>query len=649
MTSVPDAPAQDPAPAPPAPDGARDEDPEAPSATAPRATPSTATDAAPATDPDDTPATLAARDRALRGALRHSRGHALAVLLCSLASALVTLAEPAVLGHALDLLLAHDPGARPWVVLCAGLVVAEIVLDAATAVLAGTVDARSAAWLRLRALDGLLRADPHRAGARFAPGDLATRLTANAAEAGTVPAAAAGALAAVLPPLGALAALALIDGWTAAAFLLGVPLLVLLLRAFARSSSLAVGRYQRVQADMADRLAEVLAGAHTVAAAGTADRERRRVLAGLPLLGAEGRAMWRVYGRAVARGGVLMPLLVCLVLAVGGVRLAAGHLDVGDLVAASRYAALAAGAGAVAGVLATLVRGRAAARRSAAPTVLPPVAHGPLTLPADGPGTLELRGVGNGQDGVRVLDDVTLTLPGGTTVAVVGRSGAGKSAFAAVAGRLTDPDEGRVLLDGVPLDRLDEGELRRAVGHAFARPALLGATVADAVAFGAVTPTPDEVRAAARAAGADPFVTRLPHGYDTLLDDAPLSGGERQRLGLARAFAHAGRLLVLDDAMSGLDTVTQREVERALARDVRPGTRILVAHRLSTAAAADLVVWLDTGRVRATGPHHDLWRNPAYRALFAAGGHPTGPDPGHAAPGGRPPTTAPPAPPEEAR
>ncbi|MFD6919681.1 ATP-binding cassette domain-containing protein [Streptomyces sp. NPDC059944] len=560
----------------------------------------------------------AARDGLLRQALRHSSGHSLAILLCSVTAALVSLAEPAVLGHALDLLLSQSPGAIGWTLACAALVVAEILLDSAEALLVGTVNARSTAWLRTRTLDRLLRADPDRATASFAPGDLATRLTANATQAGTVPAASAGALAALLPPLGALVALALIDVWTAAAFLLGVPLLALLLRTFARSSSVAVGRYQQVQAEIADRLAEVLGGAQTVAAAGTAPRERRRVLADLPRLGTEGRAMWRVYGRAVAHSGVLMPLLVCLVLGVGGMRLAAGHLSVGDLVAASRYAALAAGAGAVAGVVGSLVKGRAAARRTVEPALLPPVAYGPSALPADGRGTLELRGVGVVRHGARVLDDVTVTVPGGTTMAVVGRSGSGKSALAAVAGRLTDPDEGSVRLDGVPLDRLTEADLRTEVVHAFAQPALFGTTVADAIAFGALAPHPAVVRAAARAAGADTFVTRLPRGFETPLTYAPLSGGERQRLGLARAFAHAGRLLVLDDAMSGLDTVTQREVERALAQDVRAGTRLLVAHRLSTAAGADLVLWLEKGRIRGVGPHDALWRMPDYRAVFTA-------------------------------
>ncbi|WP_336322372.1 ABC transporter ATP-binding protein [Streptomyces lavendofoliae] len=559
-------------------------------------------------------------DRVLWGAVRHSGARAAAILVCSVGAALAALAEPAVLGRSLDLLLAGSAAAPRWVALCAALIAAEVALDALVALLSGTTNARSTAWLRHRALGRLLAASPHRAAARFAPGDLATRLTANATEAGTVPATAASALATVLPPLGALVALLLIDPWTAAAFLAGVPLLVLLLRAFARTSARTVSRYQQVQSGMADRLVEALTGARTIAAAGTAAREQRRVLAPLPELAAEGRAMWLVYGRAVARSGVLMPLLVSVVLAVGGVRLASGDLGVGDLVAASRYAALAAGVGSVAAALGGLVRGRAAARRTAELLALPAVPHGREALPADGPGVLELRGVTVVRDGAAVLHDVDLRVPGGTTAAVVGRSGAGKSLLAAVAGRLVDPDAGHVLLDGVRLDRVDPRQLRREVGYAFSRPALFGATVGAAIAFGADQAPPDTVRTAARAAGADAFVVRLPDGYDTPLADAPLSGGEFQRLGLARAFAHAGRLLILDDAMSGLDTVTQRQVERALVHDVRPGTRLVVAHRLSSAAGADLVVWLDDGRVRAVAPHRTLWREPAYRAVFASAG-----------------------------
>ncbi len=561
-----------------------------------------------------------AADRALVEAARHSGGRTAAVLGCTVAAAAAALAEPAVLGHTLDLLLRRDPAGSFWTLLCAAVIAAEVVLDALAARLSGDVDGRSTARLRRLGLARLLRTAPHHA-ARHAPGETAARLTAHAVEAGKVPTAVAHAVAALLPPLGAVAALLLIDLWTALAFLAGVPLLVLLLHAFARDTRTSVARYQQVQLATAGRLVEALAGARTIAAAGTADRERRRILAQLPELGTEGRRMWQVYGGPTARSAALMPMLLYAVLAVGGIRLSAGALGVGELLAASRYAGLAAGVGAVTGGLAAVVRGRAGARRTAELFSLPHLDHGQAELPDGGPGTLELRGVRVVRGGSTVLHDIDLVVPGGATVAVVGRSGAGKTLFAAVAGRLTDPDAGQVLLDGVPLREVTAEALRREVGYAFDRPVLLGDTVGDAIGFG---PGPDPgreaVRAAARAAGAEAFVTHLPHGYDTQLADAPMSGGEIQRLGLARAFCHAGRLLVLDDATSSLDTVTAREVERALSHEVRPGTRIVVAHRLSSAVGADLVVWLEDGRVRATGSHDELWRHdPAYRAVFTEG------------------------------
>ncbi|MYS21127.1 ATP-binding cassette, subfamily B, partial [Streptomyces sp. DvalAA-14] len=440
------------------------------------------------------------------------------------------------------------------------------------------------------------------------------------------------------------------------AFLLGAPLLALLVRRFARASSDSIARYQDAQGRIAARLMEALGGARTIAAAGTEEHENARVLRPLAELSAQGHRMWRVQGRATAQAAVLVPLLQIIVLAVGGVRLAQGALSVGDLLAASRYATLATGIGVVVGQLGGLVRGRTAAARLAAVLALPVRAYGdgrlPLQVPAPGtrkdggepaatergstgrdhkaaagggrsrgpaPGTLELRGVTAVRGGRVVLDRLDLIVPGGACVAVVGRSGAGKSVLAALAGRLLDPQRGSVLLDGRELPELSRAELRAAVAYAFERPVLLGDTIGDAIGFG---PRPVPLWAtvrAARAAGADTFVRRLPGGYDTPRAEAPLSGGEVQRLGLARAFAHAGRLLVLDDATSSLDTVTELHVARALSRGHRDRTRLLITHRAATAARADLVAWLEGGTVRALAPHGRLWPEPDYRALFAAG------------------------------
>lgn len=564
----------------------------------------------------ESPAAPVTERRLLTRLVRMTAPSTAVVLGCMLASAGAALAGPAVLGHALDVLLHHGAAGRPLAV-CAALLTAEIVLNAVSARLTGGLSARSTARLRHLALPRLLAAPPH-AAAHLTPGDVAVRLTANATEAGNTPAAAAGFVAALPLPVGAVVALFLIDPWTGVAFGAGLPLLVLVLRAFARGSSDSVTRYQLIQSELASRLAEALTGARTIAAAGLTAQERERVLAPLPRLGVAGNRMWRVHGRAMARSGVLLPLLTTLVLAVGGLRLAAGQISVGDLLAASRYAALAAGLGTVAEPLGALVRARAAAGRLTELLALPELAHGGRDLPPDGDGTLDLAGVCVARNGRTVLHDVDLHVPGGTMVAVVGRSGAGKSTLAAVMGRLADPTRGRVLLDGVPLPDVAREPLRRAVAYAFARPSLFGDTLASALTPGSATAGEPsaQVREAARAASAEPFVRLLPQGYDTPPDAVPLSGGELQRLGLARAFAQADRLLILDDATSSLDTVTEQRVQQALTHAVRARTRVVIAHRLTTAARADLVVWLEDGRIRAVGPHAQLHHHPEYRAVF---------------------------------
>ncbi|MGW6458305.1 ABC transporter ATP-binding protein, partial [Streptomyces sp. NPDC055078] len=480
----------------------------------------------------------------------------------------------------------------------------------------------------------LVRAEPRHGGA-VAPGDLTTRLTANAADAAAVPVTAATAIAGVLVPVGGIVALFLIDPWTAVALLVGAPAFVVLLRTLIRRTADAAADYQREQALVATRLTEVLDGIDTVRAAHTATREHARITEPVTALATHGRRTWEIHGRAVGGSAVLLPLLTVLVLAVAGVRLSAGAISVGELLAVSRYAVLAVGLGALTGALSAVSRGRTAARRLDPLLALPAVPHRSLELPPGGPGTLELRDVDVVRDGRPLLRGVSLTVPGGTSLAVVGRSGAGKSLLAAVAGRLTDPDAGHVTLDGVPLDGIDPVRLRHEVAFAFARPALLGTTVEDTIAYGPGGVCADAVHSAARAACADAFIGLLPLGYRTPLDRAPLSGGECQRLGLARAFAHTGRLLILDDATSSLDTVTERQVRRALTARAGTSTRILVAHRVSSAAGADRVVWLENGTVRAIGRHTELWSDPEYRAVFHPGREdPEGPE-GPGDPGGR--------------
>ncbi|WP_157438256.1 ATP-binding cassette domain-containing protein [Actinomadura latina] len=549
-------------------------------------------------------------NRLLLRATGRARGWTALVAAAALADAAAAVLLPLALARAID---AVPPGGSPataalWP--CAALVAVSAAAEVLAELAAGSATARATAWLRHTLVRHLLAVGP---ALRIPPGDVAGRAVGGAAEAGVAPAAAPEAAAGLLPAAGALAALCLIDWRIAAAIAVALPAVALLMRAFVRDITASATRYLNVQGTIAGRLAEALGGARTIAAAGTADRETARILEPLPGLRAEGETMWRVQGGVAARGLLALLLLQVAAVGVAGAELAAGRVTPGELVATVQYAGLAAGFGPVLTQVLRLGRARAGARRAAEILALPVPSHGPDAAPP-GPGRLEFRGV----TALGVLDGLDLTVPGGRAVAVVGRSGSGTSELAALAGRLADPDEGEVLLDGTPLPRLTRTALRREIGYAFARPALFGATVRDALAFGPARPPEARLVESARAARADAFIRRLPGGYDTPLRQAPMSGGELQRAGLARAFAHAGRVLVLDDATSSLDTVTEVEITDAVLTRFADRTRLIIAHRASTAARTDLVAWLENGRLRALAPHAALWNDPAYRAVFTA-------------------------------
>ena len=552
--------------------------------------------------------------RLLASTARHSAGWAILVAAASVAGAIAVTALPAVIGRAVDAALSGTSGSR-WVAVCAGVVLIIVASDALEELATGASGASGTGWLRRRLARHVLAAGP-RMSRHFQAGDVVSRMVGGTTDAGRAPAAGVMAITSLIPVAAAPVALVLIDPWIAAAFAGGLPLLALLLRAFMADTSRIMARYLRAQGAIAGRLLDALAGSRTIAAAGIVERESARVLAPLEEMRETGYATWRTVGRVSAQGTLLVPILQVVVLAAGGRELAAGHITPGGLLAASQYAVLGSGVGALIGHLNRLARAHAGATRALELMGVPPVVYGDRSLPS-GAGRLELRGVTVRREGRPVLDDLDLVVPGGAVVAVVGRTGSGKSLLAALPGRLADPDDGQVLLDGVPVGQVARDELRRAVLYAFERPSLLGETVRDAIRFGLVAPPDREVELAAVAACADPFIRRLPHGYRTPLAAAPMSGGEVQRLGLARTFAHAAgaRLMILDDATSSLDTATEMQVSRSLTRQLDL-TRLIVAHRAATAARADLVAWLDCGRLRAFGPHHELWADPAYRAAF---------------------------------
>ena len=519
---------------------------------------------------------------------------------------------PAVLGAVLG---GHDP--KPWLLGC-GLLVGILFGSGGLGDLAsGVGTARATAWLRRSVLDHLLALGMHSAR-QFQVGDISTRMVGNAADAGRASTVLIQAVAALVPSLGGIVALAVIDSLLCLTFLVGAPVLLVMVRSNVRDASELAERYLHAQGRIAARLVDALAGARSIAAARTTARELRRVLAPLPELHGAGMGTWRVQTRLAAQQALLVPLLQVAVLAVAGIELGQGRISPGAVLAATQHVGLAAGISSAVTSVARFARVRAAAGRTAEILTEPSQRYGAAALP-EGRGRVEFRAVTVRERGIPVLRDLDLVVPGGALVAVVGRSGSGKSLLAALVGPLVDPDEGQVLLDGVPLPELDRRELRSAVGYGFERPALFGGTLADAIAFGEHTPNQQELATAARAARADDFIRRMREGYRTKLADAPMSGGEMQRIGLARAFAHPGRVLVLDDVAASLDTVTEHHIGQVLTGALADRTRLIVAHRASTAAQADLVVWLVDGRVRRLAPHHELWSERAYREVFDEG------------------------------
>jgi ATP-binding cassette subfamily B protein len=560
-----------------------------------------------------------AGDRLVMDAVRRSGPWPAVLAVTAIAGAAGELALPYAAGRTVDGFVSARPETTSWLAACAVIVAGIILCESAGVWARGASSAYAAARLRLSVLRHVLGVGPA-ATRRFPEGELVTRTGLNAEEAGRAPESVTGALALLVPTVGALVALTLIDPALTATLVAGIALILLVLRAYLRATTTIAGGYQKVQGEIAARLVDALGGARTIAAAGTADRETRRVLGPLDRLRAHGMELWRANASAGIQAGLIVPLVEVAVLAVGGLRLAAGDLTIGELYAAARYAVLGAALSTSLGHIGGLARARAAAGRVAELLALPTTHYGTRHLPAPhaapvadarpgGLGVVELRGVTAA--GLAVDE---LVIAGGSVTAVVGRSGSGKSLLAALAARLADPAAGTVLLDGVPLPELDRAELRRAIGYAFERPVLVGDTVGEAIGLG--TDDHGAVPAAATAACADGFIRRLPDGYATPMADTPLSGGERQRIGLARAFAQGERLLVLDDATSSLDTVTERQVGNALTAESRGRTRLIVAHRLTTASRADRVVWLEDGTVLGHAPHHELWRDPRYRAVF---------------------------------
>jgi ATP-binding cassette, subfamily B, bacterial len=220
----------------------------------------------------------------------------------------------------------------------------------------------------------------------------------------------------------------------------------------------------------------------------------------------------------------------------------------------------------------------------------------------------------------RAIDDFSLTVEPGETVAIVGASGAGKSTIIQLLLRFYDPSGGRILLGDVDIRTMDLSSLRGSIGLVPQETILFGASARENIRYGRPGATDEEVQAAAHAAGADGFIRELPEGYDSFLGErgTRLSGGQRQRIAVARAVLKDAPVLFLDEATSALDAESEHYVKEALEKLMEGRTTLVIAHRLSTIVKADRIIVLDKGRIAAIGTHGELLQNSPLYARVAA-------------------------------
>ena len=313
----------------------------------------------------------------------------------------------------------------------------------------------------------------------------------------------------------------------------------------------------------------------------------------------------------------LIALTFLLVLWVGGYRMLSHHISIGSFVMFNTYMGMLVWPMIAMGWVVNLIqRGTASWERISQLMQERPAitgnAHG--NTPVEG--EIEFRGVAVKYPTGDALSNVELRIPAGATVAIVGHTGSGKSTLVSLIPRLLDPTTGAVYLDGRNLRELDPEWVRRQIGFVPQETFLFSATLAENIAWGVEKATREEIERAAELAGLGPDIAEFPNGYETIVGERgiTLSGGQKQRTAIARAVLRNPRILILDDALASVDTLTEERILNGLAEVMRGRTTILISHRVSTVRNADQIFVLEHGEVAEEGTHAELILNGGYYA-----------------------------------
>jgi ATP-binding cassette, subfamily B, multidrug efflux pump len=317
---------------------------------------------------------------------------------------------------------------------------------------------------------------------------------------------------------------------------------------------------------------------------------------------------------------------IVVVLYSGGLRAIQGNMTDGQIVAFTNYLTTTMGPLTMMAMLAnTWANGIASAQRvNEILDTEPEVQDIPnaVKLPETAQARVEFRDVSfyyNGSSETTVLDHVNLIAEPGQMVAILGATGAGKSSLISLIPRFYDPTAGQVLIDGVDIRTIEQDSLLAHVAVVPQETILFSGTVGENIRYGRPGATEDEVVAAAKAAQAHDFITRLPFGYDTHIEErgVNLSGGQKQRLAIARAIIAEPKILIMDDSTSSVDVETETKIQGALQKIMQGRTSFVVAQRISTVLTADKIVVIDKGRIAAEGTHAQLMQtSPIYQEIF---------------------------------